>query len=87
MQLYPGTTIRISANRPDIPVILSTALSRGSRSRSAIANLPIGCVPLRSPYLSPDGKELLDSKEGESAEEREREDTDAGTARKGDLYS
>ncbi|KAK5100934.1 hypothetical protein LTR70_001028 [Exophiala xenobiotica] len=84
--LYPGTSIRISANRPDIPVILSTALSRGSRSRSAIANLPIGCVPLRSSYLSPDGQELLDSKKRESAEDRAQDDVDAGKAKKDDLF-
>lgn len=84
--LYPGTTIRISANRPDIPVILSTALSRGSRSRSAITNLPIGCVPLRSSYLSPDGKELLDSQKKESAEAVVEEDIDIAKARKDDLF-
>ncbi|KAK5078090.1 hypothetical protein LTR64_003505 [Lithohypha guttulata] len=84
--LYPGTAIRISANRPDIPVILSTALSRGARSRSAIVNLPIGCVPMRSTYLSPDGKELLDSKEKESASETSREEADPGKARKDELF-
>ncbi|KAK5947393.1 hypothetical protein PMZ80_001543 [Knufia obscura] len=84
--LYPGTTIRISANRPDIPVILTTALSRGSRSRSAIANLPIGCVPLRSSYLSPDGKELLDSKKRESAEDGDQDDIDVGKAKKDELF-
>ena len=74
--MYPGTTIRINANRPDIPVILSAALSRGSRSRAAIANLPIGCVPLSSPYLSADGKELLDSNKQESQEDSNRDEVD-----------
>lgn len=67
-------------------MILSTALSRGSRSRSAITNLPIGCVPLRSTYLSPDGKELLDSQKKESAEGAAEEDIDIGKARKDDLF-
>jgi len=66
---------------------LSTALSRGSRSRSAIANLPIGCVPLNSTYLSPDGKELLDSNKKESAvEDSNKDEVDPGKAKKTDLF-
>lgn len=67
-------------------MILSTALSRGARSRSAIANLPIGCVPLRSTYLSPDGKELLDSKDKESASEADADGVEPGKARKDELF-
>lgn len=66
---------------------MSTALSRGSRSRSAIANLPIGCVPLNSTYLSPDGKELLDSNKKESAvEDSNKDEVDPGKAKKTDLF-
>lgn len=85
-QLYPGTTIKISANRLDIPVILSTALSRGQRSRSAIANLPIGCVPIRSEYLTLEGKELLASETIEGSKIEERDEIDPSKARKSDLF-
>ena len=67
-------------------MILSTALSRGNRSRSAITNLPIGCIPLRSTFLSPDGKELLDSKDKESSQERAEDEIDVGKARKDELF-
>lgn len=85
--LLPGVTLRISvSNRSDIPLLLSSAFQRASKSRTGTANIPIGCVPLTSQFLSKDGKELLDSKENESAERRVIPDVEPGKAKKDDLF-
>ena len=85
--LLPGVTLRISvSNRADIPLLLSSAFQRATKSSRASAQLPVGCVPLNSPILSPDGKELLDSAAKESSRDIEYADVDPGKARKKDLY-
>lgn len=43
-------------------------------------------MPLRSTYLSPEGKELLDSKDKESASEADADEIDPGKAKKDDLF-
>ncbi|KAK4943100.1 hypothetical protein LTR10_017299 [Elasticomyces elasticus] len=84
--LLPGVTLRISvSNRADIPLLLSTAFQRATRSRAGTAQLPIGCVPLNSPFLSPDGKDLLDSSKKESSGHIEA-DVEPGNATKKDLF-
>nr|KAK5447541.1 hypothetical protein LTR18_003122 [Exophiala xenobiotica] len=84
--LLPGVTLRISVtNRADIPLLLSSAFQRATRSRGGAASLPIGCVPVNSPYLSADGRELLDSAEKESSGHIEHE-VDPGSATKKDLF-
>jgi ATP-dependent Lon protease len=85
--LLPGVTLRIPvSNRADIPLLLSSAFQRATKSRTGSAQLPIGCVPLNSPFLSPDGKELLDSSAKESSRDYDTADVDPGKARKQDLY-
>lgn len=85
--LLPGVTLRISvSNRADIPLLLSSAFQRATKSRTGSAQLPVGCVPVNSPFLSPDGKELLDSPEKESSKHNQYEDIDPGKARKQDLF-
>ncbi|KAL2438328.1 Lon protease-like protein 2, peroxisomal [Exophiala dermatitidis] len=85
--LLPGVTLRISvSNRSDIPLLLSSAFQRATKGRSGTAQLPVGCVPLNSPFLSPDGKELLDSSEKESSRRVEYADIAPGNARKQDLF-
>ncbi|KAK7906082.1 hypothetical protein LTR67_000808 [Exophiala xenobiotica] len=84
--LLPGVTLRISVtNRADIPLLLSSAFQRATRSRGGAASLPIGCVPVNSPYLSADGRELLDSAEKESSGHIEHE-VEPGSATKKDLF-
>ncbi|KAK5257828.1 hypothetical protein LTR40_009113, partial [Exophiala xenobiotica] len=84
--LLPGVTLRISVtNRADIPLLLSSAFQRATRSRGGAASLPIGCVPVNSPYLSADGRELLDSAEKESSGHIEPE-VEPGSATKKDLF-
>lgn len=85
--LLPGVTLRISvANRADIPLLLSSAFQRATKGRSGVAQLPIGCVPLNSPFLSPDGKELLDSSEKESSRHIEDADIAPWNAKKEHLF-
>jgi ATP-dependent Lon protease len=78
--LLPGVTLRISlTNRPDIANLLSSLLTRGKRD-----NLLIGCVPLASPRLSRSGQQLIEN--ASDAQNEDFENTDAGQARKGDLF-
>ncbi|EXJ84391.1 lon protease like 2, peroxisomal [Capronia epimyces CBS 606.96] len=85
--LLPGITLRISvSNRADIPLLLSSAFQRATKARTGTAQLPVGCVPLNSPLLSPDGKQLLDSAEKESSRHSEDSDIGPGTARKENLF-
>ncbi|KAJ9635031.1 ATP-dependent protease La [Exophiala oligosperma] len=84
--LLPGVTLRISvSNRADIPLLISSAFQRASRSRAGTASLPVGCVPINSPYLSADGRELLDSSKKESSGHIEH-DIDPSNATKKDLF-
>ncbi len=59
--LFPGRTLHISpANRPDIVAIITNYYSNSLKARSKEGAALLGCVPLRSPYLSADGKKLLE---------------------------
>lgn len=81
--LLPGITLRIPvANRADIPVLLSSAFNRATRSRHG---LPIGCVPLNSTLLSPDGKQLIDEKDSKKVPDRM--EINPGKAAKEDLFA
>lgn len=61
--LLPGVTLRIPIGaRPDIPILLQSAFSQAVSSSRRGSSLTVGCVPLKSPYLSHDGKQLLESK-------------------------
>ncbi|KAI9718461.1 MAG: hypothetical protein M1828_006706 [Chrysothrix sp. TS-e1954] len=59
--LFPGKTLHISpANREDVVAIIAKYYS-GALKTGPKANAPlIGCVPLRSPLLSADGKKLIE---------------------------
>ena len=82
--LFPGRKLQISAtNRQDVLAIISEYYSRaavdGSRKKSAV----VGCVPLRSPYLSSDGQHLIEAgTDVDVAEQPPR----AEPARKDDIY-
>lgn len=85
--LLPGVTLRIPVSgRSDIPLILSSAFQR-TRNRTISANIPIGCVPLNSPFIGKDGNELLDSSENESGKQNLTTDIDPNMAKKDDIFS
>lgn len=79
--LLPGATLRVpTVNRPDLVALLAHLYSRSPNSE---APLTIGCVPLNSPYLSRDGKRLID--DGVQAKE-EAYETDPAKATREDLF-
>ena len=85
--LLPGVTIRVSVqNRPEIPALLSAAYTRAATPRTDTFAISIGCVPLNSPLLSPDGRNLLDGVEGRSRMKSEGLHTHPGKPRKEDLF-
>ncbi|OXV08472.1 hypothetical protein Egran_03760 [Elaphomyces granulatus] len=81
--LLPGVTLRIPvSNRPDIANLLLNRTASLKRERVVFA-----CVPLKSPYLSADGQQLLDDGASEALQDEEYEAIDAGQARKEDLFA
>ena len=84
--LLPGVTARVPLqNRGDVAAILAHIYSKASTPRPEPSSVTVGCVPLNSPYLSPDGKRLI-----EDAESKDRKgasiESDPGQARKPDLF-
>jgi ATP-dependent Lon protease len=58
--LLPGVTLRIAiAYRPDIAALLARVYSISSNPRNE-SPIEVGCVPVGSPLLSPDGKRLIE---------------------------
>lgn len=83
--LLPGVTLRIPvSNRPDVANLLSSLVDNPSK-RDANA-ITFGCVPLRSPFLSGDGQQLLEGIDSDSERKDEYDSIDAGQARKDDLF-
>ena len=84
--LLPGVTLRIPvSSRADIPLILSSAFQR-TRNRTITANIPIGCVPLNSPYLSKDGQEVIENGEKESSQQEPIPELHPNKAKKDDIF-
>ncbi|KAI7282157.1 Lon protease 2 [Hortaea werneckii] len=84
--LLPGVTTRIPLqNRADVAAILAHIYSRASTPRPEPSSVTVGCVPLNSPYLSPDGKRLVDNGEGDKKPAASQ--TDPAQARKPDLFN
>ena len=84
--LLPGVTLRIPiATRPDIPLLLQSAFSQAASSRKG-SSLTVGCVPLKSPYLSHDGQQLLEGKREDGRRRPEHIEVDPEKASKDDLF-
>ncbi|GAM85003.1 hypothetical protein ANO11243_030060 [Dothideomycetidae sp. 11243] len=59
--LLPGVTLRIPLQgRNDIAAILANIYSKASTPRPDATAVTVGCVPINSPYLSPDGRKLIE---------------------------
>ena len=85
--LLPGVNLRIPVeNRPDIPVLLSSAFTRAARLRGGASNFPLGCVPLASPLLNKLGKDLLDSSSAESKQKQDTVEIAPSKANKDDIF-
>lgn len=86
--LLPGTTIRIPLqNRPDVAAILAHIYSKASTPRPEASSVIIGCVPLNSPFLSPDGKRLIEAAGGAGDKRSHTGETDPAKAKQADLFS
>ena len=86
--LLPGITLRIPVtNRTEIPALLSSVYTRAATPRPDASAISIGCVPLNSPLLSPDGINLIDDVEGSSRRLKEHDDTHQVAAEKRDLFT
>lgn len=83
--LLPGVTTRVPLqNRADVAAILAHIYSKASTPRPEASSVTVGCVPLNSQYLSPDGKRLIES--GEKDKNKPVVEFDPAQARKPDLF-
>jgi len=86
--LLPGITLRVPvSNRTDIPALLSSVYTRAATPKPDATAISIGCVPINSSLLSPDGINLIDDIESSSKRSIENHDIDPGAANKKDLFS
>jgi ATP-dependent Lon protease len=88
--LLPGVTTRVPLqNRADVAAILAHIYSKASTPRPESSSVTVGCVPLRSPYLSPDGKQLIEDGGAEAKDKKNMKPAapiDPAQARKADLF-
>ncbi|KAF1821817.1 ATP-dependent protease La [Dissoconium aciculare CBS 342.82] len=88
--LLPGVTTKIPLqNRADIAAILAHIYSKAAIPRPEPSSVTVGCVPINSPYLSADGKRLIedtDAKGKEKEKKRATSQVDPASARKSDLF-
>ncbi|MCJ1472378.1 hypothetical protein MMC13_001025 [Lambiella insularis] len=83
--LLPGVTLRVPVqNRPDIPALLTAAYSRAATPRPDTVS--VGCVPLCSPLLSPEGQNLLEDAEIRVRKTAEHLATNPSKADEKDLF-
>ena len=86
--LLPGAKLRVPVQgRSDIPALLSAVYTRASKPRPDATTISLGCVPLNSHLLSPDGQNLLDDTEGRSQRGEDRSNVNPSRADKADLFS
>lgn len=86
--LLPGVTLRIPVhNRPDIPALLSSVYTRVATPKPATSTISVGCVPLCSPLLSPEGQNLLEDAEIRVRKTAEHLATNPGKAGEKDLFA
>jgi ATP-dependent Lon protease len=84
--LLPGVVLRVAiADRPDIAALLARIYSTSSAPRNE-GPILIGCVPLVSPLLSPDGKRLLEDSGKKQAAGKDVKAIDPAMANKEDLF-
>jgi ATP-dependent Lon protease len=87
--LLPGIVLRIpaSGNRADIPALLSNVYSRAAAKTPSqrLDNVNIACVPLNSPFLTPNGQRMI-SQDERTSKPKERLDINPASATKDDLF-
>jgi ATP-dependent Lon protease len=85
----PGIVLRIpvAGNRPDIPALLSNVYSRAASKTPSqrLDHVNIACVPLNSPFLSPNGQKMIEQDE-KAQQPTERLDINPSSATREDLF-
>lgn len=82
--LLPGVTLRVPLqNRGDIAAVLANIYSKASTPQPDAATITIGCVPVNSPYLSPEGQKLLEAADKQKKQEY---DVQPAQAKEADLF-
>ena len=82
--LFPGKSLNISpANREDVSSVIAKYYSGALQTKSKDNTPLIACVPLRSPYLSADGKRLI---QDSAKTETPKPEPDVSRVTKRDLY-
>ncbi|KAI9847777.1 MAG: hypothetical protein M1838_000776 [Thelocarpon superellum] len=87
--LLPGIMLRIPvADRPDIIAVLSNLYGRAATAKSRISRAlsTIGCVPLNSSLLSPDGQNLITESSDKPSISGDSTPVDAAHATAHDLF-
>jgi len=84
--LLPGLSLRISiVNRPDIAALLARIYSKANTTnRNSEESIIVGCLPIGSPYLSADGKLLIEAEE--HGDKQRTDDVHPAAAGKRDLF-
>jgi ATP-dependent Lon protease len=87
--LLPGIVLRIpvSGNRADIPALLSNVYSRAAAKTPSqrLDNVNIACVPLNSPFLTPNGQRMI-SQDEKTSKPKEHLNINPASATKDDLF-
>lgn len=84
--LFPGKTLHLSpADREDVSTIIAKYYQGSLRMRAKDSSPLIVCLPLRSPFLSADGKKLIDASDKGST--KAQPEPDAAHATKSDLFN
>lgn len=94
--MLPGIIQRIpvTANRPDIPALLSHVYetvagkggkaAKGSSTPPKIDTVPIACIPVGSPFVGPGGQLLINN--GEEPDTSQIEEVNPAEAKQSDLF-
>jgi ATP-dependent Lon protease len=82
--LLPGISLRIKiVHRPDVAALLAHIYSTANTPRrDGDAPITLGCIPMGSPFLSADGKQLI----GDGTAEQEAAEVHPSEAEKADLF-
>ena len=81
--LFPGKSLNLSpANREDVTALISKYYSGALQAKNKDNAPLVACVPLRSPYLSFDGKKLIQ----DSRADAPKSEPDVTRASKSDLF-
>ena len=84
----PGITLRIPLqNRPDIAALLSAVYTQATSQRTKPSKTLVGCVPLCSPLLSPEGQRLLEDSDTRLRKTAQRLADSPRDAKEPDLFT